>query len=650
MAENLSDQCKRWKNRIAAGKSVIDSQKKDWEKYDDAYEGRILSEANSDFNGQLCQINYAYVDMRSSVPKLYTKNPYIFIDPETPEADLNAEVLEKVINAKLDEWHLKSRMQELIKGTKGRGRGYIKVSYKFDKDKIGREFVGDEPNDEITLNYITREDLILPKDAKNANSARWAVHRIKAPIKDIRQKFKLSKTDKPNVECDSYAEDKSHISAEEKEDFQYGTYYEIENREDHTLAIIVDGVEGWVEKPYKHPYGFFTMYVPLEWNDMPHDLDTKADLHFWYPQLLELAENETQQHHHGRKLNAKYKAKGSALTEDQINDLQTYKDSTFVQLKADQDIEPFQHAVLGQEVYLRAQSLRQDITVISGINEMKQGLPQAQKTAREAMAIVAESQDVVGYRASKVEDAVAEIIKKCIWLIQNFYDSTRVISLTGMDEVEFLGFKDKLKDNKSKTKLLGTSKKPFLEFVGKDLMGKMRVKVKAGSTQPVNEEQRKADIAQLTELMGKSPQIAAGIDSKELLKEIGKLLHLENKRITLDTTSPEQENILLKRNIPVLPNMNEDHAQHLASHDLENNNTPAFLMHTFAHRLMKSFLEKSQFYGQVDQKQMPAGPGGLSQNNISGMPQGSSVPPQAMPQQPTPNSGPQVQQQPQVPA
>ena len=639
MAESLVDTFKRWKNRIEKCGGTLKEEAKKWKKFEDAYEGEILDESKSDFSGQLAQVNLAYVDVRSSIPKLYSQNPYILIDPLTPEADLHAELMEKIVNSKLEDWHLKDRIEDLIKGCKLNGRAYLKVSYKFDKDKIGREFVGDEANDEICINYVARDELIIPRDAKCVQSARWVAHKIKAPIKDIREKFNLRKDDKPTTDCDKIVHDDERMPEEEKEDFKYGTYYEIEDREKHTLAIIVEGVDRFVEKPYSHPYDFYTMYVTLEWNNIPSKSDTKADLHFWWRQLIELCEIKTQQHNHRRKLNSKYKWRGSSPTDDQINDLTTYRDATVVQLKADQDIEPMSHATIGQEVYLSENSLRQDITVVSGMNEMKQGLPQVQKTAREAMAIVGEAQDVMSYRAGKLEAVIAEVINKCVWLIQNRYDTTKVISLTNMEEAEYLGFKEKIKSEK--IEVLGSSRRPFLKFVGTDLMGKMKVRVKAGSTLPVNEAQRKQDITTLIDLMGKSPQMAAAVDTKELLKEIAKLLHIENKRILLDSKTPEQENSLLKRNIPVLPAMNENHDEHLAAHQLEHNNTPAFIMHVFAHNLMKSFLDKSQFYGQVQQSQQP--PGGLpnlSQNNISGFPQGSSVPASAIPQAVVPNSGP----------
>lgn len=639
MAESVEEKFRRWKNRVDVGRKLNqDKEESEWSKYVDAYEGKIARKNASD----TYEVNLQYVDVRSSVPKLYSQNPYIYIDPLTPESDLNSEILEKVVNAKTKDWKLKERMRALIKGAKLKGRAYLKVSYKFDRDKIAREYIGEEPNDEISIAFIDRKNLIIDRNASSVESARWVAHEIEAPIAEIRKKFNLRDDDRPVIREEKCTPE--NIPSEEKEDFQFGRYFEIEDRENHTLAIIVDGVNRFVVKPYPHPYAFHSMYEPLEWNDIPGNQDTKADLHFWYKQLVDLADSKTKQFRHRRKLNSKYILQTpKPLTEEQKASLTSYEDAIVAELPIGANIIPHNHAQLGQEIYLGEQSTRQDITIISGMNEMKQGLPQAQKTAREAMAIVQEAQDVMSDRSGVIEDVVSKVIDKCIWLIQNFYDSTRVIELSGMDEGELLGLKEKFGG-----RISGDARHPFFSFVGKELTGKMRVRVKAGSAAPVNEAQRRNDLMTLVQFMGQSQQLAAAVDSKELIKEIAKILHIENKGIIYDAKSPEQENSLLKRNIPVMPNINEPHEIHLAAHELENNNTPAFLQHLFGHRLLKSFIDKSKMAAAQPPVQMQSGPGGLSQENIGGLPMGSSLPVAGLPQQgPAPVQA--VQQPPAIP-
>jgi len=637
--KSSADDYRLWKNRIDAAKRGMETSIKEWKKFERAYEGDVIGGDNSSYKTECQKTNLFYVDVRSFTPKIYSRSPYIYIDPATPEADLTSEILEKVINSQLDDvWKFKSVLRELIKGTKIKGRGYLKTSYKYEGDKIGRQYIGDQPNDEITIDYVDRKDLIIDPNARSISSARWRAHKIIAPIADIRKKFKIDDDEELHVVEENCDENKKNgLSQEERSDFQYGTYYELENNVDHTLAIQVEGLDRWAVPPYKCPYGYNTMYDHFEWNNIPGQQDTKGDLHFWWNDLYELAEIKTLKSHHRRKLISKIIVTGGVpLTDDQKDAFTSDEDSTVIELTAGQSFQPYQHASLGEEIYLYEQLLRQDITMVSGMNEMKQGLPQTTKTAREAMAIVAESADVISDRVGLLEDVIASVIEKCIWLIQHKYDTTKVISLSGMEEVEFLAFKERFGE-----KALGNAKNPFLNVVGTDLQGKMRVRVKAGSTLPVDENQRKADITQLIALMGQSQQVSAQVDPKELLKEVSKVLHIENKGIIFDSKTPEQENSLLKRNIPVTPQMNEPHDEHLAAHDLENNNTPAFIAHAFTHRLMKSFVERSQLTAMKGQSPNigMAGPGGLSQENISGMPQGSNVPPESLPTQQTQQSG-----------
>jgi len=641
--ETLAEKYTRWKNRIEVGSKWLGTQAEDWQEYRDAYDGKILPPEQSDFKGTICSVNLQYVDVRGTVPKLYSQNPYIYIDPEVPSADLKAEIMERVVNAvKEKKWHLKKRARDVIKAAKLDGRAYFKTSYKFDKDKIGRQYAGDEENDEVSISVVLRKDLIIPRDCTSVEDAPWVAHRIRDQIGNIRAKFKLKEEDKISSTHDSYI-DNMGIPDDEKGDFQYGCYYEIEDRVARTLAIIVDGVGRWAVAPYKFPYDFYSMFTPVEWNNIPGNNDTRADLHFWKRQLKQLAEEETMRVNHGRKLNAKYKwISTDDPSPEQIKDIESYKDSQLIKLTPGQDVQPFQHATIGQEFYMGTQVTRQDITIISGMNEMKQGLPQTNKTAREAMAIVAESQDITTDRAVLIEEAVADVINKCIILIQSFYDTTRVVALTGMEQAEFLGLKDKM--NKVRPDMIqGDYNKPYLTFVGKeDLLGKMSVRIKSGSAMPVNEAQRKQDISELFTAAASNPNIAASIDGKEALKEFTKALHLENKGIIIDPKSPEQESVLLKRNIPVMPGMNDNHDYHLQNHEMENNKTPAFISHILAHKLMKSFIQGSQLQAPQSAVNAASGPGGLSQENIGGLPMGSNVPPSGLPQQGPAISPPQL--------
>lgn len=623
-----------FRNRIDLAEKRMNDLKGDWERSEDAYNGKILDVKKSDFEQFITQVNLWYVDVRSSGPKLYGRNPYIFIDPSVPEADLSAETWERVVNSKLDVWKMKARIRSMGQGCKMKGRSYLKTFYKFDKEKISSEFIGEEPNDEVTIHFIPRDKLLIDPGAVDWEHRRWTAHKIRMPISQIRAKWNLKDDEKPCVIEEPDLSEK--MPAEQKEDFQFGTVYEIEDLENKEISVIVDGVDRFVEKPTEHPHGF-SMYDPLEWNEIPECLDTKDDLYFWYKLLVELCETKTQQLNHRRKLNSKYVFRGpNPPTPEQIAQIQTYKDATFVHLKPGESIEPWQHAQLGAAVYSSEPSCRQDIGIVSAMNEMRQGMTQVQKTAREAMAIYQESQDVMSERSSRVDDVIASVIKKAIILMQKNYDTTRVVDLTGMEEVEFLGLKEKFKSDAKGVEIQGTSKRPFVSFVGTQLSNKIKVRIKPGSARPPDESQRKEEIMALLQGMKSTPQISARVNWDELIKEIGKVFHLDAKRILIAPKNPSQENALLKQDIPVMPMLNEDHAGHLAEHERENNGTPAFKNHIEGHKLLESFLGRHQAPGGGAVPNLGAQlPGGVSPTNIPGMPMGTQGPVVAPPPQGT---------------
>lgn len=629
MAKTLVERYTMWKNRISTSKkATIEDHEQDWKKYEDAYEGKILNGSNSDFRDVFASVNLAYVDMRSSIPKLISASPYIYISPETPESDLFAEVIEKVINAKLNDWMLVQKVQSLVQGTKLKGRAYLKSSFCFEEDQKERLIGALYPNDDVKIEFIPRERLVIDKNAKSFEEANWVAHKIEAPIKEIRKKFKLKDDEKPTTLEDKSA---SNLPEEEKGDYKYGCYYEIEDRKKHEVFTIVDGIDRFVVKPKPMPYPFYSMYDELEWNEIPGKLNTLSDYHFWWKQLWELAATKTMQLNHMRRLNSKYIHRGpEELTDEQAEMLTSYDDGTVAHLPIGHELIPLSHAQLGQEVYLGEQSLRQDISIISGMNEMKQGLPQTKKTAREAMAIMAESQDVISFKQNKVIDVVRRVMRKCIWLIQNKYTTTRVIRLSGMEEAEVLRFKERVEGKIEGLKITKDGRgEAYMSFVGASLQPKnagpdaFDVKIKPGSITEVNEVTRKQDVIQLLQLTAQVPELKAYTNFEELAKEVGELLNLTNRNIVSPPKSPTQENVLLKRNVPVMPMLNEDHAAHLEQHLNESTGTEAFKQHIEGHRLMMKFIGRPQVLGG----QTPGVPGqlgGLNPNSISGSPTGSN--------------------------
>jgi hypothetical protein len=108
------------------------------------------------------------------------------------------------------------------------------------------------------------------------------------------------------IDCRTHEEG---FESDVRDDFEYGTFYEIEDRKHHRIFYVVEGcrkILGLREKRY--PYD--TMYDFLMYNDIPGCADPISDYKFWRPQLIELATYRTMEVNHARKGNSKYIARG----------------------------------------------------------------------------------------------------------------------------------------------------------------------------------------------------------------------------------------------------------------------------------------------------------------------------------------------------
>jgi len=66
-----------WFNRVESAENIQKKHKADWDKYQKAYHGDILDKSTSDYSANYNVPNLFYMDVRSSIPKLYTQNTFL---------------------------------------------------------------------------------------------------------------------------------------------------------------------------------------------------------------------------------------------------------------------------------------------------------------------------------------------------------------------------------------------------------------------------------------------------------------------------------------------------------------------------------------------------------------------------------------------
>lgn len=568
VAFNKDEDFDMWKARISCAKKAREDLVEDGDKNVEHYEGKILPVGYKD----TIAVNLVYVDMKQSVPEYYAQNPKIFVEPEMAGAETSAMIAEKAVNSKWDELKMKKVCRNAIKTAKLYGVAAFKTYFNFSTEFIKDEWDDRVKNDEVRTDVIPLKFLLKDPSAPSWQASSWIGHELKGRIADIAKRFDIPKSDiaitNNDATSDNYDKDLS-------EDFKYGTYYEIEDRRHGKTFFIVEGYDKLLELKEKK-YRYDSMYDFLMYNDIPDRPDPLSDYKFWRPQLIELSTYRTMEVAHARKGNSKYISRGKKLKEEQKTQLKSSEDATVVELDVDQNVERFQHASLDPQLFQAEQACRNDIQIIS-----KQAPRQSMdsKTATEVKAVEMASQQVSGENLERLEECMASIANKWILLMQDNYTATRTIALTGMSEVEFSGLKETLNNN-----IAGSNKKPFINFVGKDLNNKIKATIQAGSTAPNNDQMRMARFQSFAGFVSNA-QLNFGIDQEEMLKEATEVFGVENDNLLIRKDNPMEESKLLNSGVYIAPKIGEKHTEHLSIHEREGNGNDENMIHILGHKM-----------------------------------------------------------------
>ena len=363
---------------------------------------------------------------------------------------------------------MKETMRDLIKSCKLFGVAGIKTFYMFKKEPSKEFFDGRPQNDDIQSQFVPLMNLLKDRDCSWTTSP-WIAHEIHKPIQDIRKKFKLNKNEKITVTRSTKGT--SDMPNVVKSEFQFGTYWEIEDRANGKKMVIVSGVDRFVEKPtdVKYPEGMDTMWDFLQYNDIPNRPRVYSDYYFWRPQLEQVTLFNSMLINHGFKGVSKYKWIGPKPNETQKAQLRSSKDSSVVELEPGQDVVQFNHAGIDPQTFVALNSARSDIALIS-----KQAPRQnvgGDKTATEVKAIEFAAQEVESESLERLNEVMESIANKQALLIQDNYKTSKAVRISGMSDAEFLQFKENIGD-----RLEGSAKSPFIRVDASLFKGK---KVKA---------------------------------------------------------------------------------------------------------------------------------------------------------------------------
>ena len=617
------------------------------ETFRDYYNGIIPQTLKNSFDHTV-MVDFVYVDMKQSIATLYAKNPKFFMRPENPQSEFVAEVWEEIINTKWKELKMVLSIREGIKNAKLDGICGFKTYFNYKENYVASDWSGRQKNDDVCTEVVPLSQLIRDPDATSWETSPWIAHEITAKIDTIAQRFNIRGKEKDRITVNTSTKNSTDlgIPPEQIGDFQYGTYYEIEDREARKIYYLIDGIDRWAQKPKdfpKTPEGdetkVHTMWDFLSYNSIPGRTDPKSDYYFWKQHIDEVTIFRSMRISKALKGQSKIITRGSRITQEQKDQIGSNVENSVVELENTQEILPFPLSPLDPNIQFSEQAARADIQLISK-QAPRQGGGGSDKTATEVRAIEQASIEVTSDARDQLDMVLESIAQKWVYLMQENYTSSRFISITGMANADFIMLKEKV-DRIDSDMLSGSARFPFLKVNKNNLKHGVKVEIQSGSTMPDNDRTRIEKLKGFSEAV-KALGLNSYLDPDALIDELVEVFGVRNENLTVKKDNPIEESKILQSGLFFAPRMSDNHDEHILLHERENKGTDEEQVHLMIHRIFKNQIEKTKAAQQlVSSKISPQ----VSGQSFMGDPQGQ-VGSQGLPQQPAPANpgqlGPQV--------
>jgi hypothetical protein len=674
-----SEDTKSWLSKIRQSEKIIEAQEKDWNRYIAYYKNNFVSTRS---NSDRITVNYIYATIKTAIPQLYFKNPYITVSPRkvrqatiedieksttvpSLEAMVNvfdkepvpaekkttaamssqdrARVTEVLVNYEFDELKIKKEIKKCILDAKTPGIGYMKIGYTFEtelvakKDKDGRiDYDEKIKKDQIHVYRLSPKQVIVPVGFDDLERMPWIAIKYIRPLDDVKNNSNYKNAKDVTGEYinmrDFYSSTNRTGSYDEKSQELFATIYEIwDRRKQKVITISKNGVE-LSNKDWPYLMDGFPV-ERLSFIDIPDEYYPVSGVSYLEPQNLELNKYRTRQIRHNERFNRKYIYSEDQVDKAEANKLQRGDDGIIVKARGSAltAITPISDAPLSSDNRFFQEDIKQDMRIMSGFDDLQLGAGvRGAQTATEANISEQNKKLRIDEEADVVQDFVNSICRKMVQLMLQFYDMKRVVEITGEDGIKWTPIVDK-------------------ELI----QGEYDVRIEVGSTLPFTDDVRRQQLTNLVNLLG-APVFAKYINVPGILTQVLRAYpNIKNPEqfIKVEESNREallhasNENELLFMGRPINASPDEAHAVHLKEHadflkaqpvgTLDDNALNNFTRHIIEH---KQFLTQ----GFVDEQRQgsPIGGSAPSQNQAP-----TGVAPNMSQEVPVPDYGTQTQGQ-----
>ena len=526
-----------WMRRINRAKkyreSIADKQK--WSDILKAYEGEYQVDG-SVIRQPAINMVFGYTD--TAIARLYARDPYISVNAGRGNTIQRAHLLEKAVNYEKKSMGLKGTVEKVLRDAILVGHGWIKYGF------IG--IVGEKPvetssqnnpsdaaienvsefikDGEVFVSHVPFEDIVFDTDLATdpPYDCRWIAHRIVKPVSAWKASKFYENTGSITSNISVLDTDGKKVDERLKDaDQELFEAWEVHDKDSNRIYVVAESLDKFMrnEENVKEMLGLpFSM---LKFNPIPKKPYPLSDIFLIMPQILERIRLRGAQLSHIKRWSRQLSVEKGSMSEIEMEKFAMGQDGAVTQReKGSVPPTPIQYAPLQDEIFLLDDLIQKDMDTTIGQNEVDRGGETKGKGKATKYEIQQQQQGTAGRgqkRQDKLEDFLGEVFSKIIALMKQFQTTEKYVSITGMTAsqvTEELGLgPDKVTEGAG-----------GISFTKDDIQGEYDIEVKAGSTLPMNKENRIRVIEGLLNVMpnmgmqpGNPLQIAV---LSELLREL----------------------------------------------------------------------------------------------------------------------------------
>lgn len=468
-------------------------------------------------------LNLIFAYVKSEIPSLYLRDPKIKVNAKKKSSVLSSKILEKALNyiwrkKKIKRENKKNVLDSLLVGHSWFKTGYT-GSFGTIEDGNGNtfDFIDKEDFFGYRVNY---ENITFNPDAQDQPfDCTWISHKVPLAKDDAKKNTKWNLDDvswvvgneENSIVRTTPDEDRPPVEP----DVERAIFYEVWDKVGRRKFIISPGVDHYIEAPGKMPYEMKGLpFSFLRLNEDPLCPYGIPDCFMFEPQVIELMKIRAAAIDHIKRYNRQLLLAAGHMDPDTKEQFMQGVTGAVLEVRTDGKalgdiVAPIPYPQLQTDMYAVEERIKEDMINVSGQSATERGATQktTTRTVRELVQIQKGGDNRRSDKIDTIEDFVEDIASNLVALLQQLATEPFFVALTGETPEELM---DQLKGRPSANKAGAVTNGQGFTFTKEDIQGEFDFEVVAGSTKPLDQEQKIQTLVSAYEMAMKSGMIPGG--------------------------------------------------------------------------------------------------------------------------------------------